>query len=84
MNADAGNIYRVESQFYKGDALNDSWATSTNGYAPAMKANFPEIASFTRINWNNSERVVRYQDIKFREEHVCFADSNFFNFSPIN
>jgi putative ABC transport system permease protein len=80
MNVDAGNIYRVESKFYKGGALNDSWATSTNGYAPAMKANFPEITSFTRINWNNSERVVRYQDIKFREEHVCFADSNFFQF----
>lgn len=80
MNADAGNIYRVESQFYRGDVLNDSWATSTNGYGPAMKANFPEIASFTRINWNNSERVVRYHDIKFREEHVCFADSNFFEF----
>jgi putative ABC transport system permease protein len=80
MNADAGNIYRVESQFYKGDVLNESWATSTNGYAPAMKASFPEIASFTRINWSNSERVVRYQNIKFREEHVCFADSNFFKF----
>jgi putative ABC transport system permease protein len=80
MNADAGNIYRVESQFYKNDELTDDWATSTNGYAPAMKANFPEIASFTRINWNNSERVVRYNNIKFREEHVCFADSNFFQF----
>jgi putative ABC transport system permease protein len=45
-----------------------------------MKAHFPEISSFTRINWNNSERVVRYQSIKFREEHVCFADSNFFQF----
>src|ERR1700744_5439346 len=52
MNADAGNIYRVESQFYKGNVLNESWATSTNGYATAMKANFPEIASFTRINFN--------------------------------
>jgi putative ABC transport system permease protein len=80
MNADAGNIYRVESQFYKGNELKDSWPTSTNGYATAMKANFPEIASFTRINWSNSERVVRYGDVKFREEHVCFADSNFFQF----
>jgi len=80
MNADADNIYRVESQFYKGEVLNDSWATSTNGYATAMKANFPEIASFARINWNNSERVVRYQNIKYREEHVCFADTNFFKF----
>ena len=80
MNPDADNIYRVESQFYKGKSLNDSWATSTNGYAPAMKDNFPEIASFTRISWSNSERVVRYQNIKFREEHVCFVDSNFFQF----
>lgn len=77
---DAANIYRVESQFYKGDNLTDSWPTSTNGYAPAMKANFPEIASYTRINWNNSERVAKYNNIKFREQHVCFADSNFFSF----
>ena len=80
MNTDAANIYRVESQFYKGGQLNEDWATSTNGYATAMKANFPEIASFTRINWNNAERVVRYGDVKAREEHVCFADSNFFKF----
>jgi putative ABC transport system permease protein len=77
---DANNIYRVESQFYKGDNLTDSWPTSTNGYAPAMKVNFPEIASYTRINWNNSERVIKYNNVKFREEHACFADSNFFNF----
>ena len=77
---DAGNIYRVESSFYKGDQLTDSWPTSTNGYATAMKDNFPEIASIARINWNNSERIIRYNNIKYREEHVCFADSNFFSF----
>ncbi|MDR3716022.1 MAG: ABC transporter permease [Puia sp.] len=75
-----GSCYRVESQFYRGDQLTDSWATSTNGYARAMKDHFPEISSFARINWNNSERIVRYGDIKYREEHVCFADSNFFDF----
>ena len=77
---DADGIYRVESSFYKGDHLTDSWPTSTNGYATAMKANFPEITSIVRINWNNSERVVRYNNIKYREEHVCFADTNFFQF----
>jgi putative ABC transport system permease protein len=77
---DAGNIYRVESQFYRGHELTDSWPTSTNGYAPAMKANFPEIASYARISWANSERVVKYENTKYREEHVCFADSNFFSF----
>ena len=80
MHADANGIYRIESQFYKNGELTDNWATSTNGYGPAMKANMPEIASFARINWNNSERVVRYKDVKFREQHVCFADTNFFKF----
>jgi putative ABC transport system permease protein len=80
MHADADGIYRIESQFYKNGELTDNWATSTNGYGPAMKTNMPEIASFARINWNNSERVVRYKDVKFREQHVCFADTNFFKF----
>src|ERR1700744_2724336 len=77
---DANNIYRVESSFYKGDNLVNDWPTSTNGYATAMKQNFPEIASIVRIDWHESERVVRYNTIKFREEHVCFADTNFFTF----
>lgn len=73
-------VYRVESRFYRGSQLTDDWPTSTNGYALALKEHFPEIADFTRINWNNSERVVRYGNIRFREPHVCFADSNFFSF----
>jgi putative ABC transport system permease protein len=76
----ADNIYRVESQFYKGDQLTDNWATSTNGYAKAMKDNIPGILSYTRINWYDCERVIRYNDQKYREDHVCFADSNFFSF----
>jgi len=80
IHPDAANIYRVESQFYRGQELTDSWPTSTNGYAPAMKANFPEIASYARISWANSERVVKDENTKYREEHVCFADSNFFSF----
>jgi putative ABC transport system permease protein len=80
MHRNGDNIYRVESSFYRGAQMTDDWPTSTNGYAKAMKDNFPEIASFTRINWNNSERVVRYKDIRFREAHVCLADTNFFSF----
>ena len=77
---DANHIYRVESRFFKGNEVINDWPTSTNGYATAMKANIPGIAAITRIDWHNSERVVRYKDLKFREEHVCFADSNFFSF----
>lgn len=77
---DANKIYRVESSFYNGDNLTSDWPTSTNGYATAMKDNFPEVGSIVRINFNNSERVVRYNNVKYREEHVCFADTNFFSF----
>ena len=77
---DLDKIYRIESLFYKGDNITDNWPTSTNGYAPAMHKNFPEINDFTRINWYDSYRTIRYEDIKFREKHVCYADSNFFTF----
>src|SRR5580658_6693810 len=80
MLGDADTIYRVESRFFKNEQMTDDWATSTNGYATAMKKEFPEVADVTRINWNNSERVVRNGTIKYREAHVCFADSNFFQF----
>lgn len=80
INQNNENIYRVESIFYKGDTKTDHWPTSTNGYGPAMKESFPEIIDYTRINWHNSDRMVRHEEIKFRENHVCFADSNFFEF----
>jgi putative ABC transport system permease protein len=80
MLGNADSIYRVESRFYKNGQMTDDWATSTNGYATAMKKEFPEVSDFARISWNNSERVVRYGTVKYREAHVCFADSNFFQF----
>jgi putative ABC transport system permease protein len=80
MHRDADHIYRVESRFYRGSEMTDDWPTSTNGYAPAMAANLPGIRSTTRINWYGSERIVRYGNIQFREEHACYADSNFFTF----
>lgn len=80
MYPDGNNIYRVESQFYRGNELTDSWATASNGYAKAMYNNLPGIASYSRISWNNNERDVRYQNIKFREKRVCYADSNFVSF----
>lgn len=80
MYPDNSNIYRVESQFYRSGELTDSWATATNGYAKAMYDNLPGIASYARISWNDNERVVRYQNTKYREQRVCFADSNFISF----
>ncbi len=73
-------IYRVESRFYTGEEMTDDWAGSSNGYAPAMKSRFPDIESYTRISWHDADRVLRNGNIKYRENHVCFADSNFLSF----
>ena len=73
-------IYRVESVFSKNGEITDNWPTSSNGYASAMQSAFPEVEDYTRISWRSSTRVVRYEATKFREEHVCFADANFFTF----
>lgn len=73
-------IYRVESQFYKDKELTDDWATSSNGYVSAMMNHFPEIESYARVSMQDDERVIKYGDLKFREENVFFADSNFFSF----
>lgn len=80
IHPDGERIYRVESVFFKNGAETDHWATSSNGYVPAMKQAFPEIETYTRIAWRGSTRVVRHEETKFRENHVCFADSNFFTF----
>ena len=74
------NTYRIESIFYKGDQKTDHWPTSTNGAGLAIAESFPQVLDMTRINWHDSDRMVRYEDLKFRENHVCFADSNFFTF----
>jgi putative ABC transport system permease protein len=80
INENNDDIYRVESIFYKGDQKTDHWPTSTNGAGLALIDNFEEVKDMTRINWHNSDRMVRFEEIKFRENHVCFADSNFFTF----
>jgi len=80
INENIDNIYRVESIFYKDGVKTDHWPTSTNGAGVALKDNFAEVLDMTRINWYNSDRMVRFEEIKFRENHVCFADSNFFTF----
>lgn len=81
-HADNASIYRVEAYFSKAGVVTDSWVTSSFGYGPAMKKDFPEIKDFTRINNYDCERMVRYKNIIHREPRVVFADSNFFSFFP--
>ncbi len=78
--ADKNDIYRVESYFFKGTDVSDSWVTSSFGYAAAMKNEFRQIRTVTRINNFDCERIVRYKNTIYREPRVVMADSNFFSF----
>ena len=72
------HLYRVESQFFKNNELTDDWATSSTGYGLAMKNEYPEIVDVTRVWLGNSESVVQFEDIKYRERNVVAADESFF------
>ncbi len=76
----ADRIYRVESTFEKNGAVVNHWASSSFGYAPAMKAEMPEVEDVVRISYYDAERILKYKDRVFRERNVVYADSNFFNF----
>jgi putative ABC transport system permease protein len=77
---DKDDIYRVESFFAKNNNVTDSWVTSSFGYGAAMEKEFPEIKSFVRINNLDCEKMVRYQNVIYREPRVVLVDSNFFSF----
>lgn len=72
-------IYRVESTFHEGDVLTDDWASSSFGYAPAMKENLAGIEDYTRIVCQlDPEQIVKYGELTLREGQVAYADSSFF------
>lgn len=48
---------------------------------PTLKADFPEVESFTRVlgfQLINEKPLVRYEDRRFNEDRFLFADENFF------
>jgi putative ABC transport system permease protein len=72
-------IYRVESQFYENGELSDDWATASFGYASAMQEHFPEIDDYVRIDISQTEGVVSYEDLKYREEAIVATEPSFFS-----
>lgn len=72
-------IYRVGSTFHEGDVLTDDWASSSFGYAPAMKENLAGIEDYTRIACLlQPEQIVKYGELTMREDHIAYADPGFF------
>ena len=82
----ADSIYRVESRFLIGDETKMQYATVSNGYMPAMKAELPEIEDYARVWLWDLEKVVQFEDQKFKEPNVYFVDPSFltiFSFAMI-
>jgi len=73
----SNRIYRVESQFYENGELTDDWATASFGYASAMHRHFPEVEDYVRIDITQTERIVSYEDLKYREEAIAVTEPTF-------
>lgn len=72
-------IYRVESTFHEGNELTDDWATSSFGYASAMKNELPGIIDYTRVGSQyQPEQVVKCGNQLNREDKIAYADQGFF------
>ena len=71
-------IYRVESQFYENNQLTDNWPSSSFGYGSAMKKELKGIEDFVRVAIHNTEQVIKYGDIKIREEGIAYTEPAFF------
>lgn len=72
-------IFRAESTFHEGDALTDSWATSSFGYGSAIKENLAGVEDFTRVGCIlQPEQIVKYGELTLRENQIAYADPGFF------
>ena len=71
------NIYRLnEVQKFEGMVAAQKVALSMFPMAPTMKAEFPEIKNYTRIN-SSDNTPLNYGDKKVFIKRLCFVDSTF-------
>ncbi len=79
MHSNYDRIFRVESTFHEGDVQTDYWASSSFGYASAMKENLAGIEDYTRIgSLLQPEQIVKYGELTLRENQIAYADPGFF------
>ena len=81
------NIYRLnEVQKFEGMVAAQKVALSMFPMAPTLKAEFPEIKNYTRINAAGNTPLI-YGDKKVFVKRICFVDSTFldmFDFKLLN
>ena len=68
MHSRQDRIFRVEARFYENGELTDDWASSSAGYATAMKQNMSAVEAYTRVGSQYyPEQVVKYNELLYRE-----------------
>lgn len=75
-NENHRNIYRIGSHISEPDDA-FSWSVCPYPMAPQLKEDFPRVKEFVRIT-NSGTSWYKYEDIKFIEENIYFADSSVF------
>lgn len=74
-------IFRVEARFFENGEMTDDWASSSAGYATAMKQNISGVEDITRVGSQYyPEQIVKYNELLYRETQIGYAEKNFFDF----
>jgi putative ABC transport system permease protein len=72
-HANKDRIFRVLNKVASGDLI----PSPTYALAPALKAEYPEVADASRV-WPYAGSLVRYGDKSFEEDRICLVDPGFF------
>ncbi len=84
-NRKAKDIYRIERTFINPETkmLNLQLGTVAPPVAPLLQNDFKEIKKITRF-YPNGTTAVKYEENKFNEKNVYFADQNLFDVFDVN
>ncbi len=75
--ANSDRLYRVHlDRFDKGE-LSTRWAAGCAGIGLDLKATFPEVKAYVRMQSSNA--LLSYGDTFFKEENVYYASQDFFS-----
>ncbi|WP_436515639.1 ABC transporter permease [Ekhidna sp. To15] len=78
-NKDTERIYRVINDRYQNGELVQHGAITYPTIGPTMKADFPEIESYTRMTFSGSN-FINYENETFRTGDYLIADEHFLTF----
>lgn len=78
-NKDADRMYRVINDRYQNGELVQHGAITYPTIGPTMKADFPEIESYTRMTFSGSN-FINYKEETYRTGDYLIADEYFFTF----